>query len=362
VANSVYNTVCDALSRIVSRRAAENIVREALKGANTDPNRVTADQMQVLLKSAVFARLQQVIPVAQAKGEIKAILSSLERSFSSAPSLSPEVVEGLNALQAEFRPYAKLAQPRAQRLRASIEALPKDPDPVKALNALWAELDLLQLELSGRAPPKPLPSAFATDADGIVLSSGEFGIDFDVEHSLVAPPTAKSVQNPSPTPQPFALRTSTAVAGLSVSLPAITLSAPPIPAVPDAAAPGWSEVLPSVNAARPSFDLETADGRDALLAQLALEEGVVGVLLTDRRGRVLAERLSSGDADHLAAVVAATTLLLDKHKGFKVFYTHLAEVSAFIGLVGKRIVTVLSDDGVNVGRVLTTLGTLQEDV
>jgi hypothetical protein len=361
MANSVYNTVCEALSRIVSRRAAENIVREALVSANTDPQRVTAEQMQLLLKNVVFARLQQVIPVAQAKGEIKAILSSLEHSLAkpgTPTALSPEVQEGLNALQTEFRPYAKLIQPRAQRLRASIEALPKDADPVKALNALWAELDLLQLELSGRAPPAPLPSAFSADTHSIALQSGEFPVSFDLEHSLVAPPTPASVAVAEPPPLPstsFALRVN-APAGGAIG----PISLPPIAALASVPVPPVSDAIPVRSAPKVAFDLETDEGREALLTHLALEEGVVGVLLTDRRGRVWAERLSSGDADHLAAVVAATTLLLDKHRGFKVFYTHLAEVSAFIGLAGQRIVTVLSDDNVNVGRVLTALETLQE--
>ena len=89
---------------------------------------------------------------------------------------------------------------------------------------------------------------------------------------------------------------------------------------------------------------------------------MIGVLLTDRLGTVLASRLSSGDDDHLAAVVAATTLLLERHRGFKLFYTHLAEVSAFIGTAGKYLLTVLSDDRVNVGRILSAMTSLEEDV
>jgi hypothetical protein len=183
MANSVYNTVCEALSRIVSRRAAENIVREALRGAKTDPNRVTAEEMQALLKSAVFARLQQIIPVAQAKGEIKLILNQLERSFQSKPSaaLSPEVLEGLAALQNEFRPYAKLSQPRAQRLLRSIQELPSVEDPVKMLNTLWAELDLLQLELSGRSLTTNLSGNDGRNLDDLLLSSGEYAINYEFD-------------------------------------------------------------------------------------------------------------------------------------------------------------------------------------
>ena len=78
MANSVYLAVCDALSHIVSRRAAENIVRDALRTIKSDPDAVTAREMQEMLKGQVFARLQQIIPVAQARGEIKTLLQKLE--------------------------------------------------------------------------------------------------------------------------------------------------------------------------------------------------------------------------------------------------------------------------------------------
>ena len=345
MANSVYNTVCDALSGIVSRRAAENIVREALLSAKTDPERVTASEMQSLLKSAVFARLQQIIPVAQAKGEIKQILTRLEKSFSPAktPQLTPEVLEGLTALQAEFRPYAKLSQPRAQRLRGSIQALPETSDPVKALNTLWAELDLLQLELSGRTPPTPLAPPIMTE--DLMLSSGEYALSYEFEEPTVDVPANNALH--------------------AAAMPPEAASAPlGMAAAPAMTTPGLQPApRPDLSAGQTAnFHLDTASGREAILSHFALEEGVVGVLLTDRLGTVLASRLSSGDDDHLAAVVAATTLLLERHRSFKLFYTHLAEVSAFIGSAHPYLLTVLSDDRVNVGRILSAMASLEEDV
>jgi hypothetical protein len=343
MANAVYNTVCDALSRIVSRRAAENIVKEALKSARTTPQRVTAKEMQGLLKNVVFARLQQIIPVAQAKGEIKLILNQLEQSFEerAAPTLSPEVLEGLAALQTEFRPYAKLSQPRAQRLLKSIQELKLAADPVKMLNTLWAELDLLQLELTGRAPP----SAGGPDArnlDELLLSSGEYAISYEFDE---VPPEEEtpvaSLQTIPVTPE-----SSSHTADHAMQSSTTTMMLPPMK-------------MPTVTK---RFDLETHEGREAVMSHFAAEEGVTGVLLTNRRGDVLAERLSSGESDQLAAVVAATTLLLEKKRGFQLFYTHLAEVSAFIGLANRHLLTVLSDDRVNVGRILSEMASLKEDV
>jgi hypothetical protein len=346
MANAVYNTVCDALSRIVSRRAAENIVKEALKSARTTPQRVTAKEMQGLLKNVVFARLQQIIPVAQAKGEIKLILNQLEQSFEerAAPTLSPEVSEGLAALQTEFRPYAKLSQPRAQRLLKSIQELKLAADPVKMLNTLWAELDLLQLELTGRAPPG-VGGPDMRNLDEMLLSSGEYAISYEFdevppeEDTPVAP-----LQTIPVTPESFSHTNSNQDHAIPSST--ATMMLPPMK-------------MPTVTK---RFDLETHEGREAVMSHFASEEGVTGVLLTNRRGDVLAERLSSGESDQLAAVVAATTLLLEKKRSFQLFYTHLAEVSAFIGLANRHLLTVLSDDRVNVGRILSEMASLKEDV
>jgi hypothetical protein len=355
--NSVYNTVCDALSRIVSRRAAENIVSEALRGAKTDAHRVTAKEMQALLKSAVFARLQQIIPVAQAKGEIKQILSTLEKFFDRPnPALSPEVLEGLAALQNEFRPYAKLSQPRAQGLLKSLQELPQSDDPVKALNTLWAELDLLQLELTGRTQPPPTMIADGRNLDELLLSSGEYAINYQFEDV----PQENVLQGDALQGDKPLTAASTPPAARVAPVSPGSLTAVATPTAPPGASTLPAAITPTTVTVR--FPLETSEGRDALLLHFALEEGVVGVLLSNRLGDVLAERLSSGEADQLAAVVAATTLLLEKRRGFQLFYTHLQDVSAFIGLVDRYVLTVLTDDRVNVGRLLSEMASLKEDI
>ena len=58
--NVAYDLVCDALSRIVSRRAAENMVSDALRGARLTVADVRPDQMKGLLKSVVLDRRAHV--------------------------------------------------------------------------------------------------------------------------------------------------------------------------------------------------------------------------------------------------------------------------------------------------------------
>jgi hypothetical protein len=419
MANQTYNLVCDALSRIVSRKAAENIVSDALRSAKIAPQDVRPEQMQALLKNVVFARLQQIIPVAQAKGEIRQILTALENQFSNSRAFSPEVEEGWNALREEFKRIPDPNTPRALRLSKSIADLPKNADPVRVLNDLWAELDLLQLEAAGQNPA-PIEPRFQGD---LLLESGEYAaLNFELELPDVAEsaPTlgrpgaaavsraqqddldlvvrstqdavvSRSTQddvvlrstqdgvlhatqeatlprdlNLTIVDEPLHLRTVPEPLHLpnTVDLedvPPLELNLDGLIEIPQPALaqPQVTQVAPPKLTKTPIV-LETAEAQEALLTRFALEEGVTGVLLSKRNGDVLMSRLSSGSAQHLAGVVAATTMLLTKRRPFQVFYTHLESVSAFIAPLDQNILTVLADAAVNVGRVFTELESLKE--
>ncbi len=376
--NAVFDIVCDALSRIVSHRAAENIVSDALRGAKLSPLEVRPEQMQALLKSEVFRRLQQIIPVAQAKGEIRQMLTALETQFTAARAFSPEVEEGWLALRDEFRRVDNQTSPRAQRLAKSIAQLPESTDPVRVLNDLWAELDLLQLELS----PNPIAPALESRYQGdLLLESGEFAsLNFELDHfdSLIAESAEVPLGRPGavtsprvhqdvnltivdepvlhkqaiPTAVPSVVPSfqleNTPIAALELDF--ASLVAPPVVVAPLETPPVHSN----------GNWLGTAESQDALLTRFAVEEGVTGVLLSKRNGDVIAARLSLGSANHLAGVVAATTMLLAKRRHFRVFYTHLESVSAFIAPLGDQLLTVLADASVNVGRVFTELESLKE--
>jgi hypothetical protein len=402
MANQTYNLVCEALSRIVSRKAAENIVSDALRSAKISPLDVRPEQMQSLLKSVVFARLQQIIPVAQAKGEIRQILNALESQFSSR-AFSPEVEEGWNALREELKRIPNPNTPRAQRLAKNVADLPKNSDPVRVLNDLWAELDLLQLEATG-GNPAPAESRFQGD---LLLESGEYAaLNFELELPDATEPSpvwgrpgAGLTSRPSQEPgvsrlqedavvrsslDEEMLRSSQSDAMLQIRQseasshgsqePSPTVTQNPIHLPIDDVPPlelnldGLIEIpQPSLASqdvppkrTKTSISLETAEAQDALLTRFALEEGVTGVLLSRRNGDVVMSRLSSGSPQHLADVVAATTMLLNKRRPFEVFYTHLESVSAFVAPLEQNILTVLADAGVNVGRVFTELESLKE--
>jgi hypothetical protein len=100
MANLVYNMVCDAFADLISRRAAENLVKEALRDIGSNPDRVTALEMQELLRKGIFKRLQKIIPVMKAKGEIKRLLRNLEKTLAQ-PSSAIEDSEDWDEPDAE---------------------------------------------------------------------------------------------------------------------------------------------------------------------------------------------------------------------------------------------------------------------
>jgi hypothetical protein len=417
MANTVYDVVCDALSRIVSRRAAENIVREALRTTQATPESVSLIEMQILLKSSVFARLQQIIPVAQAKGEIRQILTRLDTAFGQQKQLPPEIEEGWSALREEFRRLSRTDSQRAQRLAQNIAQLPDSSDPVRMLNDLWAELDLVQIELSGGSVDSFVKPSERPGDNVVLMASGEYPavtplLPLANDLPTAFPPAPKPVpqeplpqeplpqeplpqepvqlnldhinedltitiddlvppiiEPPAPAPKPAPVHDTAPLLQTGVgttitqemSPPAITVVLENLePAIMPPAAAIAKAPPKRAGPTRDAVQIATNDEREALLTRFASEEGVVGVLLSTRTGEVLAQRLTSGSPNHLAAVVAATMLLLQKRRGLRVFYANLETVSAFIAPLENALVTVLTSAQVNVGRVFTELESLKE--
>lgn len=371
--NRVYLTVCDALSSIVSRRAAENIVADALRSAGTNADKVTASEMQNLLRSTVFARLQQIIPVAQAKGEIRVILGKLEVGFmESKPSiLSPEVLEGLEAIKAEFRMFGHSVNPRVLRLADGIGSLSNAADPIQALNMLWAELDLLQAEESGLPLKGASLQAVTIDpgASGVFfpddqLLNPEFILDLEAgltEAGLIEAGLAKS-QTPTLTESLWIKDATAEALGLEQvileepeeSIEALKPGSPPSTPVQVPVAPKLARLRAQTKLAM------TPEEQEHLLSRFASQEGVIGVALCSRFGQVLMARLNEGSASHLSSVVAATVMVLEKSRVARLFYAQFENTSAFIAPFGDGILTVLANSSVNVGRVLSEVNALDQ--
>lgn len=69
----VYTLVISALSSSVSERAADTMLRAALKDAQLSPDSVTAQEMQSVLSGPLLRRLTSVLPQAQASLDLRAL-------------------------------------------------------------------------------------------------------------------------------------------------------------------------------------------------------------------------------------------------------------------------------------------------
>ncbi len=69
----VYNLVINALSSSVSARAADTMLKAALKDAQLAPEHVTAQEMQTVLSGPLLRRLASVLPQAQASRDLRAL-------------------------------------------------------------------------------------------------------------------------------------------------------------------------------------------------------------------------------------------------------------------------------------------------
>lgn len=85
--NAVYTLIVRALSGIVSERAAETLLRAALREAGLTPEDVSAGEMQRVLSGPLLARLAGVLPQERARAELQALARQLQRHDPKAPTL-----------------------------------------------------------------------------------------------------------------------------------------------------------------------------------------------------------------------------------------------------------------------------------
>lgn len=216
MANLVYNMVCDAFADLISRRAAENLVKEALRDIGSHPDRVTALEMQELLRKGIFKRLQKIIPVMKAKGEIKRLLRNLEKTLAQpTPGAGTEDSEDWDEPDAEavdlspWEVQTSLSRPEV-RLEIPSTGNSSSPFPAQPIPTQPFRLE-----------PQPVGVSAFPHASGPGLSipvSSETGLDF-----LAVP--LNSEPAPPERPVPFESSTlSSLPASVNTSEPALPLS------------------------------------------------------------------------------------------------------------------------------------------
>lgn len=106
------------------------------------------------------------------------------------------------------------------------------------------------------------------------------------------------------------------------------------------------------------YALDTASGQEALLADLARQRGVIGVVICDRQGQLLRARASRG-AQQLGEVVAASARLLGERR-WRVLCAELGAQTVCIRPLGGHFVALLASGSSNLGRLIAELGAVQE--
>lgn len=90
--NAVYSMIVRALAGSVSERAAETMLRAALREQNLTSEGVSALEMQRVLSGPLLNRLSVVLPQARARAELRALASRLEVQYPKAPTLFSETI------------------------------------------------------------------------------------------------------------------------------------------------------------------------------------------------------------------------------------------------------------------------------
>lgn len=87
--NPVYNLTVRALSGLVSERAADTLLRGALRDQGLAPEGISAREMQRVIEGPLLGRLSGVLPAAQARAELGALVQQLARQEAPAPAPRP---------------------------------------------------------------------------------------------------------------------------------------------------------------------------------------------------------------------------------------------------------------------------------
>ncbi|AFZ67877.1 roadblock/LC7 domain-containing protein [Deinococcus peraridilitoris] len=255
--NPVYTLVSEALARVVSERAADHMLRAALRDARLSPEEVSAEEMQRVLAGPLENRLRAVMPVARAKLELSALASHVQQQYPKAPTLFPSA-----------------APPAAATLAVSAAHQ--------------------GVQLAPTASPVPVDAAPEDD------------IEFDLDDFELDDPGE-----------------------------------------------GTRHTLPER-----FYDLSNVSGQDALLADLARFDGVLGVVLCDASGKVLRTRAQRG-AEALGSVMVTTAGLL-RHKPWRMLSADLGQQTVCVRPLGRHFVALLANNTTNFGRLIAELSVLKE--
>ena len=105
-------------------------------------------------------------------------------------------------------------------------------------------------------------------------------------------------------------------------------------------------------------NLEDEAERERLLAELAREEGALGVALIEKNHALMR---FPGARPELPRLLYAAHRLIGRRRRYRVAYLVVKEAQVFLRPLGKYVIVVMTKRGANLGRVLTRLGELASE-
>jgi len=413
MANRIYNTVCDAFTRFVSRRAAENLLTDALRTIGAAPDTVTVGQMEALLKGVVFRRLQTIIPVVRARGEIRQILDQFAAEASTltkpaeprpsrlagssrpasppqrlsepatlsppftapvddrtvimdspllTPELSPQILRSRDELQQEFAPYFRFNSPQITKFKALLSEVGSEgTDPAQVLDALW-EL-LMRIQDHHQRWERQAEKLSQYGLEIAALQRVGRPVESDLEALLgilrrrhrnyeVVGPEIGTVEDYLERARGAPAKAPVAVVNL------VPLAAPAPSAAPKEALPPRPIAAP---VAPPSVKLDprAAERWRPILAGLVAEDEIEAAVVAGDRGELVTALTEKVNADELASVASGAIRLLSRGRRPRILHVTLADGYVFVipEVIGPAFghLVVVAGESANIGRVLSEL-------
>jgi hypothetical protein len=302
VANAIYTTTRDGLADLVSRPAADRLLRDALAAVGSDPDDVDAGTMSRLLRGRVRRELERTLP----RAGVRRRLARLDR---------------------------QLARQRAEALRPPPRRGPARRDPGAAA------------EPPAPPSPPPAPGATAEPAPAAPVWRREPADVASDDQRRRAFPVAGD---------PELAAAGDAPAGASVAPP------PPIPSAAPAASGPAPAVAPAPSAAAPVAPPPVRPRPDRLLERIAEREAVRQWVWCPAHGRP--EGRGDGPApDRVGAALGPLVTVLGRHGPVRSLHVHHGRGHVLVGFDRGSSLAVAGDDGLNLGAIYATFRALEEE-
>lgn len=297
--NDVYRITRHELTELVSPRAAERMLDDALRASGQSPETIGAAAMRKLLLGPVRRQLATVLPKQGLTRSLKRIAADVAKvaKTGSAPTQAPSFANGAGGARAEA-------------------------------------------------------ARGAAEAHLIDASGGMSALDAAVKRSSVYLPDLPSLRL---TPAPAARLTGTAgVAAAGVAPDAAPTAAKAGAALSAATAPAASHPSPPAPAA--VLDAAAMDAAVRIFGALETVRQVVIV----RGTRVALERGEAVDARRLPTLVRSTRLLLARGGNLRVLSLEHPQGVLFVFPMGADAIVVVTRPNVNIGAVLAARAAFEE--